>query len=183
MSNHLLAGFDGYNATIDLGYGAYFLIPKGLGYLLASNVSVSSVLYVSDSLFVNSSSNGKVASSVLSLQVGGLDSGVTFSPAIQVLINISVAQTHSSSITCAYYNFTTFSWKTDGCTRVANPHSNASIICNCTHLTNFAVLLDFNGGSVSAADLLALGLISTIGLSISVALMGLTVLVFLLFPV
>jgi hypothetical protein len=60
------------------------------------------------------------------------------------------------------------------------------IVCKCSHLTNFAVLVDVHGtagSSLSSANQLALELITYIGLGVSVAGMVVTLFTYLVFSV
>lgn len=61
----------------------------------------------------------------------------TFVPAFNAL------KKRLSDATCGFWNVSTSSWSSDGCTLVS--FDDFSSQCECDHLTNFAVLLDING--------------------------------------
>ncbi|XP_052814006.1 uncharacterized protein LOC128241063 [Mya arenaria] len=89
-----------------------------------------------------------------------------------------------SHLVCSYWDYSANEdaggWKTEGCTMTSSV--NNIVICKCNHLTNFAVLIDLKGGSeISEADKLALGIITKVGLSISIIGLGLTILTFIVF--
>ena len=157
-------------------------VPAGLKNILPADVPISVIVYNKSTLF--SQTSASIGSSVLSLTIGGIASGQTISPAIQVGLAVSATSLNSTR-TCAYYEFETSSWKTDGCMIIPSASSSTNVVCACTHLTNFAVLLDFQGNEaqISVANALALGEITTIGCSISVILMGCTMFIFLFFKV
>ncbi|KAK3577303.1 hypothetical protein CHS0354_008396 [Potamilus streckersoni] len=86
-------------------------------------------------------------------------------------------------IVCGYWNYTgnenAGGWSTEGCIHSVNTGRH---ICKCNHLTNFAVLIDLQPDrSISNADKLALGIITKIGLGLSIVGLGLTILSFLIF--
>ncbi|XP_052814790.1 latrophilin-like protein 1 isoform X2 [Mya arenaria] len=89
-----------------------------------------------------------------------------------------------SHLVCSYWDYSANEdaggWKTEGCTMTSSVDN--IVICKCNHLTNFAVLIDLKGGSgISEADKLALGIITKVGLSISIIGLGLTILTFIVF--
>ncbi|KAL3856102.1 hypothetical protein ACJMK2_015297 [Sinanodonta woodiana] len=88
-----------------------------------------------------------------------------------------------ADIVCGHWNYTgnenAGGWSTEGCVHSVDAGRH---ICTCNHLTNFAVLIDLQPDqSLSEADKLALGIITKIGLGLSVAGLGLTILTFLIF--
>ncbi|XP_022293316.1 adhesion G protein-coupled receptor B1-like isoform X2 [Crassostrea virginica] len=80
----------------------------------------------------------------------------------------------SSSALCVYWDFTARNgrgaWQTDGCTRI--DVSSNQIVCQCNHLTNFAVLMSLDSG---IADAPVLSTISMIGSGISIFFAILTI--------
>ncbi|CAK8690815.1 unnamed protein product [Clavelina lepadiformis] len=69
--------------------------------------------------------------------------------------------------TCAFWNFSTSSWSTDGCCLVdgSNPPE-----CRCNHLTNFAMLLAI----YDIPDDVVLSTLTTVGCSISIVFLAFT---------
>ena len=159
-------------------------MPQSLTSVLAADTALSVIIYDTDALFVNLNSSAFVASSVVSLTVKGITSGQLLPAPIEITFVVSNASL-APSARCVYYDFSNVAWQTDGCTKVAFNNVSNAVTCSCSHLTNFAVLLDQSGGvqELSAADQLALNFITTIGCSISIALMGIFIIGFLIYSV
>jgi hypothetical protein len=187
ISNVKVGGFNGYQKTISTFTTAdNVLVPAGLSNILPANVGISIVRYSTEKLFQDKkSANNKVGSGVLSVSVEGVISGQVLNPPVELSIYITGNTTKSTKFTCAYYDFAASTWMTNGCTLVASRSSQSQVVCQCSHLTNFAVLLDYTGSeaSISPLDSLVLGYITTIGLSISVILMGIVFVVYLFYKV
>jgi hypothetical protein len=119
-------------------------IPPSLESIVSENAAISIIRYPSAALFVDVYNDGTVGSSILSLSVEGIQSGVDFDPPIELLVE--VANVTISTFTCAYYDFAVMSWLSEGCnSTVVAVSSKTTILCACKHLTNFAVLLDHQG--------------------------------------
>ena len=181
--NTKVASFSGYNNSV--GSDASVYIPAALKTNITANATISSILYQSDALFINSNGNGNVTTAVISVTVSGIVSGRPLQHPVHMTLNVPDGVNASQVYTCCYYNFTSLIWETQGCTRNKSAETNVTIVCSCTHLTNFAVLLDFSGSgeSLSALNAAVLNYISIVGCSISVVLMGLVVIIFMVFPV
>ncbi|XP_053386553.1 uncharacterized protein LOC123538400 [Mercenaria mercenaria] len=89
----------------------------------------------------------------------------------------------SKGLVCAYWNYSANedagSWNTEGCTLFS--YESGRVVCKCNHLTNFAVLIDLQAGSISDTDKLVLDIITKVGLCISIVGLGITILTFLIF--
>ncbi|CAB3980610.1 adhesion G- coupled receptor D1-like [Paramuricea clavata] len=82
----------------------------------------------------------------------------------------------NDSATCVYWKpELNEKWKTDGCTRVKDMPDSDILICECDHLTAFAAM-DISREMVSKTERRALELISTIGCSVSLFGIFLTIL-------
>jgi len=159
-----------------------FVVPPDLLGNGTNPVVISTIAYRSDPLFFNANSSvTTVISDVLSLSLSSVAEHQPLSSAVSVRFSIGNYSTSEYLLTCVFYDFASRTWRSDGC-MLTGRTPRGDVECTCSHLTNFAVLIDFSNGiaSLSATDQLALGLISTIGLSISVALMGLLVLIYIL---
>ena len=71
------------------------------------------------------------------------------------------------------------SWSTRGCVRNSTLSSKTRTVCDCNHLTHFAILLSphpptFNGPTIS----LSFSVISYVGITVSVIAMAVTILIF-----
>lgn len=124
-------------------------------------------------------SNMAINSPIISLTFAGLDSEETLSPPI--VISAQHLQVNSnSSLTgrCFFWNFTSpenGSWMGDGCQTIS---SNAThTVCNCSHLTNFAILM--SPSPAVGVDALVLSIISEIGCIVSIISLALTILLYI----
>ncbi len=94
----------------------------------------------------NSQSIGIVSSTGSAYEVSNLQDPITvgFGPLDP--------QQNASTQECSYWNTTTASWATDGCTLVVAPDGSAA--CQCTHLTEFALrfraIADINAGIINS---------------------------------
>ncbi|XP_058809833.1 latrophilin Cirl-like isoform X3 [Phymastichus coffea] len=80
---------------------------------------------------------------------------------------------------CVYWDYTTNNWSEEGCfTRYSN---NSHTVCECNHLTNFAVLMDVHDIRLELGHQLALQIITYIGCVISIICLILAILTFQLF--
>ncbi|KAL4217408.1 hypothetical protein ACF0H5_023858 [Mactra antiquata] len=90
---------------------------------------------------------------------------------------------YNKNMVCAYWNYSASQdaggWETKGC--MMESKDEGHVICKCDHLTNFAVLIDLEAGSISDTDKLVLGIITKIGLILSIIGLGITILTFLIF--
>ena len=181
--NRKISLFDGYNRTITTSTSNTVTVPFSLSDLIPANASISHIQYDNDVLFQPTTSNGVVATSVISLSIDGINNGETLSSSISFVFELKFTSSSSIPPTCAYYNFMTLEWNTNGCQMNEALSNSTHIACECTHLTNFAVLLDFNGNTngLSEFDRIALNYITNIGCSISIFFLGITFLVFLFF--
>ncbi|KAK3105819.1 hypothetical protein FSP39_006407 [Pinctada imbricata] len=86
---------------------------------------------------------------------------------------------------CGFWNYTindnSGGWSTEGCVLV--DLQDGRYICECNHLTNFAILIDAGGQQdpIDEGNKLALSIITIIGLSLSITGLTLTVVSFILF--
>ncbi|XP_052227835.1 uncharacterized protein LOC127842390 isoform X2 [Dreissena polymorpha] len=96
-----------------------------------------------------------------------------------------VSETHVNLV-CAYWDYNTNSaaggWRTDGCNLTRLDDGADVIVCKCNHLTNFAVIVDLKANSeLSQTEKIVLGIMTKVGLILSIIGLGLTILNFLIF--
>ena len=73
-------------------------------------------------------------------------------------------------------------WSTRGCSKNEALSSKKSTVCKCTHLTHFGILLSARPiKPEDTAEALSLNIIGYVGVSVSVAAMLITVILFLVF--
>ncbi|KAI3379422.1 hypothetical protein SNEBB_000532 [Seison nebaliae] len=75
-------------------------------------------------------------------------------------------------------NETTLEWKQDGC-QLQNTTNSEYVVCECNHLTHFAVLMNFLDVEISEQDKFALEIITYIGCSISIICLTLSLIIFI----
>jgi hypothetical protein len=143
------------------------------------------VHFTSDSLFADADrEEAAIASSVIAVTLDVVAPGEVLDKPVTITFQLLDPDDSRPRI-CVYYDFDVRTWKSDGCVLNTEFSTSSIVVCECMHLTSFAVLLDSQGETddLSDTDKLALGLITVIGLSISVILMGLLVLIYILVPV
>ena len=70
-------------------------------------------------------------------------------------------------------------WSDRGCTRNTSLSSTSRTVCDCNHLTHFAILLSPKPPEFTEDVALSLTVIGYIGVTVSLVAMGLTVLAFI----
>jgi hypothetical protein len=120
--------FDGH--LINFKNETSIAIPPALSSIIPVKASISSIYYDDSLLFPNldASSNLTVASGVISLQVEGIAPGQIFDPPIELTMTLTNSSPTYAFFQCSYYNFSTFTWKSDGCKFVsARFNGNAQV--------------------------------------------------------
>ncbi len=69
------------------------------------------------------------------------------------------------STVCAWWDPTSLDWRTEGCTM--SQTTSDAVTCSCSHLTNFAVLVNV-ATQASAAEQEALSIVSSVGLALAI---------------
>ncbi|XP_041460133.1 uncharacterized protein LOC121411452 [Lytechinus variegatus] len=140
-------------------------------------------LFQSPSLAVNENSTGpyRTANSpVISATVGGsVINGLTQ----PVVVSFKPLNPNATNATCVFWDFEanngTGDWSTEGC-RLSNTSTDSRPVCQCDHLTNFAVLMDIYGGStLSDREDFILEILSYVGCSMSVFGLVITIITYL----
>ncbi len=91
-------------------------------------------------------------------------------------------QENNTNITCAYYQIfenKTARWSTEGCDLIDITDRN--VMCECNHLTHFAILMDIEQKPIPKIVDQVLSIITLIGLLLSSIGLCLTILTFILF--
>ncbi|XP_066263884.1 uncharacterized protein [Branchiostoma lanceolatum] len=150
-------------------------------------VRLSFIIYQSSRLFQSnqtapSSADTKtrVNSRVIASRVTGFELKNLPNPVVTRYLPIVENSTNSTvnNIRCVSWDFNAGeggAWSTEGCNFVGI--DNDRVVCECNHLTNFAVLMDIYGGLHS----FALDLISKIGIALSITGLVLTLITYLVF--
>ncbi|XP_067877121.1 adhesion G protein-coupled receptor E5-like [Heterodontus francisci] len=119
----------------------------------------------------------KLVSDVLTVSISSQETEKLSSPLI-MSFTLSENKHPNQSALCVYWKSTDneTGWVSDGCTMERS--EGTEIICSCTHLTSFAVLLSLN--PIPAADEKILQLITYIGLGVSLFCLLLSLIVFVI---
>ncbi|XP_077977676.1 adhesion G-protein coupled receptor G6-like [Glandiceps talaboti] len=126
-----------------------------------------------------------VNSPIIAASVGAIKLDNLIDP---VVITLTRQAENSGNPECAFWDFQLNAgkggWSGDGC-RISdsNTETDNVTICECDHLTNFALLMDIYGdsGNIDAANQKALSIISYIGCGISLFGLALTILTYMIF--
>ncbi|XP_072030645.1 adhesion G-protein coupled receptor G7-like [Amphiura filiformis] len=168
------------NEQID---GSSIQLPKDVFENGNSNgTKVSFIAYNDNKLFQSLERKTSVAvGPIISAVVLGKDVfNLTKPVIIQIIPNqdsgtLTEAQLNTS--TCVYWDFSKRNgigdWAEDGCELMSA--ESGKITCHCNHLTNFAVLVDFSGGTMN----FVLDVISKVGCAASIVGLCLTLMIFL----
>nr|XP_006819829.1 PREDICTED: uncharacterized protein LOC102809949 [Saccoglossus kowalevskii] len=112
--------------------------------------------------------NSRVISSSVKNNIS--EDNTEFEDDVKITLEIIEATADEDDIKCVFWNYSVpgtdrGGWSTDGCT--VGGVNDTHVICLCNHLTNFAVLLKLKDTQISAADSMALEIITYIGCSLS----------------
>ncbi|XP_038044139.1 adhesion G-protein coupled receptor G6-like [Patiria miniata] len=182
-----------YSSVIpeDLDVLASARLPSNIINLLPSpnaQLKASFLIYADDTLFQSASirehrgegnSTRKVAGSVVSLTVENVELVNLTEP---VVIEF---KEESSEVQCVSWDFEledgVGDWTTDGCALAEV--TNKTIVCNCSHATNFAILVDVKGQAPDDKDETpakrALDVISQVGAALSIIALAITLIIYL----
>ncbi|XP_032828479.2 uncharacterized protein LOC116952899 [Petromyzon marinus] len=107
-------------------------------------------------------------------------------------VNISLWHTNQSAldpvegmiknVKCVYWDFVKKDWNSKGCIAVPGGSDHNVTLCQCNHLTHFALLLDFSPGpKYSEVIEQSLSFITYIGSGLSVIFLGITLVTYITF--
>ncbi|XP_019631179.1 PREDICTED: adhesion G-protein coupled receptor G7-like [Branchiostoma belcheri] len=176
---------------------ASIALPEDLGSVLKKNISddptnedvrLSFVIYQSSRLFQPNQtasflagSKTRVNSRIIASRISHFELKNLSTPVVTRYLPIVQNSTNSTvtNIRCVFWDFTAAEgrgdWSTEGCDFVKM--DNKRIVCNCSHLTNFAVLMDIYGPWHS----FTLDIISKIGIALSTTGLAFTLISYLVF--
>ena len=125
-------------------FGASLLAAGAPGFNGSTCYRAHFVVYERSAFFSTSPNEQRVNSAVISFGVQTSPQSVELVQNATVLVRLPHHEELSDgTITqCVSWSHLTESWVDDGCALVANESSTTLSLCKCTHLTNFAVLLD-----------------------------------------
>ena len=96
------------------------------------------LIYNNASLFAGDT-NANVTSKVISVKIQGIEDGQRlFNPVTFFFVNNANATNYS----CAYWDFDSSSWQTDGCTEDLDASNGSYVACTCTHLVGRCSTID-----------------------------------------
>ncbi|CAH1248779.1 ADGRG4 [Branchiostoma lanceolatum] len=175
---------------------ASIALPKELGSTISNEnipdveVRLSFIIYQSSRLFQsNQTANApsstrtktRVNSRIIASRVTGIEFKNLSTPVVTRYLPIIQNSTNNTvnNIRCVFWDFNAEegvgAWSTSGCDFVGI--NNDRVVCNCSHLTNFAVLMDIYEGLHSSA----LDIISKVGIALSITGLSLTIISYLIF--
>ncbi|XP_061426215.1 LOW QUALITY PROTEIN: adhesion G-protein coupled receptor G6-like [Lethenteron reissneri] len=107
-------------------------------------------------------------------------------------VNITLWHTNQSAldpvegmiknVKCVYWDFVKKDWNSNGCIAVPSGSDHNVTLCQCNHLTHFALLLDFSPGpKYSEAIEKSLSFITYIGSGLSTIFLGITLVTYITF--
>ena len=137
------------------------------------------VVYSSASLFHSPSlQRVKVVSKIVSARAGAVKDLRLLSSHVEVRFQVTSNPKEGKRYYCAYWNFSTSSWREDGCNLTSTKTTQSGTVgtCRCNHLTHFAMLLRPPASRSTAAPqhVKALRLISLIGCGVSAVCLAAT---------
>nr|XP_047142663.1 adhesion G-protein coupled receptor G4 isoform X2 [Hydra vulgaris] len=150
-------------------YLPYITLPSQL-FFDQNKTLVYSYIYKEVDLFLNMKNRtGNINSVVLSATLKNVIINESNSP---IIMRFSKNSNVPGNTSCGFFDTKKKTWSTEGCKVTKN--SLSVVICECNHLTNFALLLNVAQSS-SSNDPLSLTIITWIGCGLSIAGLFLTI--------
>ncbi|KAI8487025.1 hypothetical protein Bbelb_352850 [Branchiostoma belcheri] len=151
----------------------------------AGEVRLSFIIYLNSRLFQSNqtspSTKTRVNSRVIASRVTGIELKNLSNPVVTRYLPLVQNSTDSTvnNMRCVFWDFEAGggvgAWSTEGC--AFSGIDNGRVVCECNHLTNFAVLMDIYGGLHS----FLLDLITKIGIAVSITGLSLTLISYMIF--
>ncbi|XP_033114392.1 adhesion G-protein coupled receptor G2-like isoform X1 [Anneissia japonica] len=168
---------DAANVSIALPVSIFDVVKKNnmTDFRIVVVVYSGSKLFQS-ALFVNNSLSRRPNSQVISLSVPGLDRVELQEPVVTTFIPLKINDSIINTM-CVFWDFEldgAGGWSSEGCTFVNESVDGSNRqYCECSHLTNFAILMDFKRVDPLPPPAT---IVTTVGLSISIICLCLTIL-------
>jgi len=143
-----------------------------------SSITVSFTSY--DNLGSMMSMDDAFSSSVLSVNVLGVEkvgNTIPLTKPMEFILRHKPMKDFSER-KCVYWDFEEIGWSQKGCYAVAEKSSENTTMCQCYHLTNFAVLVDVYGLAQSEQHKSNLDILTWIGCGISITSLTICIYVF-----
>ncbi|XP_048757529.2 adhesion G protein-coupled receptor L3-like isoform X2 [Ostrea edulis] len=128
-----------------------------------------------DELMTTKHNTSYINSNILSASIMSPKSAILKKP-VTFTLRFTQGLHGSLSPTCAYWEFRDSLWSTSGCWRLT--YNETHTTCQCSHLTNFAVLMDVTGTQLSQEHEFALMTITYFGCFISIICLLLSLITF-----
>ncbi|XP_071483571.1 uncharacterized protein [Diadema antillarum] len=129
----------------------------------------------------NSTSNDVVGSEVLSLNLyPRISTNITFNEPVRMDFPLHQTEVYglNRKALCSFWNYDIGAWSQEGCE--VDFFNDTHVQCSCSHLTNFAVLMQVADIELSARHAAISDVISTTGCALSIAGALLTICIYLL---
>merc|ERR1719430_2662153 len=143
-----------------------------------SSITVSFTSY--DNLGSMMSMDDAFSSSVLSVNVLGVEkvgNTIPLTKPMEFILRHKPMKDFSER-KCVYWDFEEIGWSQKGCYAVAEKSSENTTMCQCYHLTNFAVLVDVYGLAQSEQHKSNLDILTWIGCGVSITSLSICIYVF-----
>ncbi|XP_050671706.1 latrophilin Cirl isoform X2 [Leptidea sinapis] len=131
------------------------------------------------SISINSEKEKKNVTRVLNSKVISASLGNGRHIQLSQMVKLTMKHLKTENVTnpaCVFWDYTLHGWSPEGCQVEWSNLTHTG--CACSHLTNFAILMDVHGVSIGAKHEMALRLLTFIGCAISVVALLAAILVF-----
>ncbi|XP_045518501.1 latrophilin Cirl isoform X2 [Pieris brassicae] len=133
----------------------------------------------SSSVSINSEKEKKNVTRVLNSKVISASLGNGRHIQLSQMVRLTMKHLKTENVTnpaCVFWDYTLHGWSPEGCEVEWSNLTHTG--CACSHLTNFAILMDVHGVSIGAKHVMALRLLTLIGCAISAVALLAAIVVF-----
>ncbi|XP_052803933.1 adhesion G protein-coupled receptor E2-like isoform X2 [Mya arenaria] len=163
------------NSDVDVG------IKLDAALVVNYTTKLSFVVHTNPVLFVEENSTYQVNSMVVSATLKRDGENVEKLNNNKVWVTLKITEQNTLPL-CGYWDIAENQgyggWRTDGCS--VEQDSQSHVTCSCNHLTNFAILMDPRN-TIPPLYQFSLGVISKVGLGLSIAALSITITFFIAF--
>lgn len=161
------------NVLLEKGFDTHLNPENGNISVVFTLYSDLSSIFSPEQMQNSSGSSGTLNSAVVSATVSQNRNPTSISSSVKIFVEHLTPQPNRTA--CVFWNTKSNKWDTEGC-RLESSNGTYSL-CVCDHLTNFAVLMDYQG-LLDDVDQRAFHYITIIGCTISIICLAICVVVF-----